>query len=66
MRGCGGEGKTLTRLEFRFAYSRHPLPQGERGKERAAARIHLASQESLSFLLDGRLKPGHDGRVKSR
>jgi hypothetical protein len=29
-------------------------------------RIHLASQESLSFLLDDWVKPGHDGRVKSR
>ncbi|HSY54937.1 MAG TPA: ABC transporter [Bradyrhizobium sp.] len=29
-------------------------------------RIHLPSQESLSFLLDGRVKTGHDEPVKSR
>jgi hypothetical protein len=29
-------------------------------------RIHPALQKSLSFLMDGRVKPGHDERVKSR
>jgi hypothetical protein len=29
-------------------------------------RIHLPSQESLSFLMDGRVKPGHDETVVPR
>jgi hypothetical protein len=40
--------------------------RGKSVSRREGPRIHLASQESLSFLLHGRLKPGHDGRVKSR
>jgi hypothetical protein len=50
------------------AHFGHPLPRVEREKRVFAEDpcIHLTSQESLSFLLDGRVKPGHDGRVKSR
>jgi hypothetical protein len=40
------------------------LSRKGRGEKNAPPRIHLASQESLSFLLDGRVKPGHDGAFK--